>query len=448
MNEPVLQAVVTGCPHCPTRRECACPDGPEKCPDNPNCPCDPEVCPCKRRRRLPEPPGCLTRPLLLGFGGAALAGLLALVGVLVFGEDDEASREAPIGVSPSGATITTLAAGAAPTYPATTQSAPVPTPSAPPLGPDVGDDADAIFGGKGLFVPEYCTPVPPGWSQLDQTGGSPLADPSLDIEAFCMRRAMLDGSQVPMLSGDYLIVAVVHKAPLDPGTNIGYQPGIGFDLPSLANNTPKSAGEGLLQVPLDTVGFGGSLTGWAEADFYSVPGFGPSGLHGYAFSQAGSRVTGFAVPSEMVPFDSRVFLQSFGRMTAPGAIPTNADPSSSTLVSAGAAPCLGDCMVSEGRFQVGAAWPDDLGVVVNGAEGANGTFWFFDEDNAKLMVKVLNSCGTTGSERYWVFAGGLTDVQVTITVTDTSSGDVRTYDDTLGKSFAPILDTDAFATCP
>ena len=216
----------------------------------------------------------------------------------------------------------------------------------------------------------------------------------------------------------------------------------------MANDTPKATGEGLLQVPVDTVGFGGSLTGSMEADFYSLPGFGSSGVQGYAFSQAGSRVTGFAVPSELVPFDTRVFLQSFGRMTAPGAIPTNSDPSSSTLVIAGAAPCLGDCMVAAGRFQIGVTWPSDPGVVVNGAEGANGAFWFFDPDNAELVVKVLNGCGTTGFDRYWVFAGSLTDVQVTITVTDTSTGDVRAYDNPLGKAFAPILDTDAFATCP
>jgi len=46
-----------------------------------------------------------------------------------------------------------------------------------------------------------------------------------------------------------------------------------------------------------------------------------------------------------------------------------------------------------------------------------------------------------------VFAAGLTDVEVTLTVTDTVSGQVRKYRSTLGKPFLPVQDTAAFATC-
>ena len=62
------------------------------------------------------------------------------------------------------------------------------------------------------------------------------------------------------------------------------------------------------------------------------------------------------------------------------------------------------------------------------------------------MVKVLNGCGV--NTRYWVFAGGLTNVRVTLTVTDMSNNTVQTYINNLNTPFAPIQDTNAFATCP
>jgi len=41
----------------------------------------------------------------------------------------------------------------------------------------------------------------------------------------------------------------------------------------------------------------------------------------------------------------------------------------------------------------------------------------------------------------------LTNVEVTITVTDLEADVRRTYTNPLGMSFQPILDTSAFATC-
>jgi len=76
----------------------------------------------------------------------------------------------------------------------------------------------------------------------------------------------------------------------------------------------------------------------------------------------------------------------------------------------------------------------------------SGGFWFFDASNTELLVKVLNGCGL--NSRYWVFAAGLTDVHVTISVTDTRTGGVRTYNNPLGHVFDAVTDTGAFATCP
>ena len=73
-------------------------------------------------------------------------------------------------------------------------------------------------------------------------------------------------------------------------------------------------------------------------------------------------------------------------------------------------------------------------------------FCFFSSDNVEMVFKVLNGCGL--NSRYWTFAGGLTDVNVIMTVTDTQTGTVKTYTNPQGTAFQPIQDTSAFATCP
>jgi hypothetical protein len=75
-----------------------------------------------------------------------------------------------------------------------------------------------------------------------------------------------------------------------------------------------------------------------------------------------------------------------------------------------------------------------------------GYLWFFSSTNVEAVVKLIDGCSF--SNHYWVFAGGLTDVQVVLTVTDHQTGAVKTYTNPLGTKFAPIQDTSAFATCP
>ena len=64
-----------------------------------------------------------------------------------------------------------------------------------------------------------------------------------------------------------------------------------------------------------------------------------------------------------------------------------------------------------------------------------------------MVIKALNACALSPG-RYWIFAGGLTNVRVVMTVTDTQTGVVKTYVNPQGTPFQVILDTDAFATCP
>jgi hypothetical protein len=76
-----------------------------------------------------------------------------------------------------------------------------------------------------------------------------------------------------------------------------------------------------------------------------------------------------------------------------------------------------------------------------------GYFWFFAPSNVEMVVKVLNGCALNQS--YWVFAGGLTDVDVVWTVTDTNFGVVKTYVNPPGTRFAPVQDTQfQVALCP
>ncbi|HEX4959486.1 MAG TPA: hypothetical protein VF173_01510 [Thermoanaerobaculia bacterium] len=120
--------------------------------------------------------------------------------------------------------------------------------------------------------------------------------------------------------------------------------------------------------------------------------------------------------------------------------------------SSGTGVCLpGDARLclAGGRFQVEAHWTTTSG---NGPGHAvaltpdTGYFWFFDATNVEVVLKVLDAC--TFNQRFWVFAGGLTNIQVHLTVTDTQTGAVKTYDNPQGKAFQPVQDTGAFATCP
>ena len=77
--------------------------------------------------------------------------------------------------------------------------------------------------------------------------------------------------------------------------------------------------------------------------------------------------------------------------------------------------------------------------------GDTGYFWFFRSTNVEFLIKVLNACQFVN--RYWVFAGGLTNVRVDYTVTDTATGAVRTYRNPQNSPFQPLQDTDAFRTC-
>jgi hypothetical protein len=107
--------------------------------------------------------------------------------------------------------------------------------------------------------------------------------------------------------------------------------------------------------------------------------------------------------------------------------------------------------LQQGRFRLEVAWRDLQGNTGTGhsvptPSDTSGLFWFFHPDNWELMVKVLDACAFSG--HHWVFSAATTNVEYTLTVTDTLSGEVRTYRNELGVRAPAVTDTTAFSTCP
>lgn len=102
------------------------------------------------------------------------------------------------------------------------------------------------------------------------------------------------------------------------------------------------------------------------------------------------------------------------------------------------------------RYRVQAGWTKPDGASgqghATGLTSDTGYFWFFDASNVEVVVKVLEGC-TTNAHR-WVFASGLTNVFVNLTVTDILTNSVKTYTNPQGTAFVPIQDTSAFACNP
>jgi hypothetical protein len=144
----------------------------------------------------------------------------------------------------------------------------------------------------------------------------------------------------------------------------------------------------------------------------------------------------------------------FGPLGAYGATPAVASPSPLPLVAervdrrAAIAPCQPSAQrlcLNGDRFAVEVSWKDFQNRTGTGKavplSGDTGTFWFFDAANVELIVKILDGGAVNG--HVWVFYGALTNVEYTLTVTDTASGTIRTYTNPRGR-FASVGDTQAF----
>jgi hypothetical protein len=228
-------------------------------------------------------------------------------------------------------------------------------------------------------------------------------------------------------------------------------------------STFVAAGSGGLSRPVGlTFGPGGDLfvssldtdqvlrydgaTGAFRAVFVASKAGGLNGAYDLAFGPDGDLYVVSFVSSQVLRFDGatgafRDVLGSGGPLSLP-----------TYLAFVPPSPCVGGpqtlCLLGN-RFAVTASWSTAQGL--SGAAqavsltGDTGYLWFFSAANVEAIVKVLDGCGVGG--HYWVFAGGLTDVAVTTTVTDTRTGAFKTYRSAQGTPFAPLQDTSAFP-CP
>ena len=136
--------------------------------------------------------------------------------------------------------------------------------------------------------------------------------------------------------------------------------------------------------------------------------------------------------------DAHAFMTGAVNVTA---APSECVPSSTTL-------CL-----NKGRFEVKTHWRSstasgDATAVALDFAPDSGLFYFFSPTNIEMLVKVIDACVPAVGNKYWVFFAATTNVELTVTVTDTQTGRFKVYTNPLGKAAAPVQDTSAFDTCP
>ena len=123
-------------------------------------------------------------------------------------------------------------------------------------------------------------------------------------------------------------------------------------------------------------------------------------------------------------------------LSSSGSTPSPCTPNSSTI-----------CLVNN-RFSVRLTYDVGQGPQPMTAikyTGETGLFWFTDAGNIEVLLKMINACSF--NQKFWVYAGGTTDVGVNITVTDSQTGAIKTYNNVRGTKFVTITDGSAFS-CP
>ncbi len=113
--------------------------------------------------------------------------------------------------------------------------------------------------------------------------------------------------------------------------------------------------------------------------------------------------------------------------------------------------------LQEGRFLVDVTQENENGLTRSFGKAIHleglddtGAFWFFDEDNIELTVKVLDGCGVNG--HYWVFIASGSTVEYEVAVVDNLAPRrttlLRTYRNEPNQTPVLIHDTTAFPNCP
>lgn len=175
--------------------------------------------------------------------------------------------------------------------------------------------------------------------------------------------------------------------------------------------------------------------------------------HFWVFSAAATNVEYDLQVTDTSCGDVRVYHNPLGRsapaVTDTTALPGCTSPATPSCVAGEDVVCLGE----DGRFAVELAWRDFVGNTGVGRQvhlpegglaesGDSGLFFFFDEANWEMLVKVLDGCRYNG--HFWVFGAATTDVEYRLRVTDTETGAVKSYVNPLGNDAAALNDIMAF----
>lgn len=127
------------------------------------------------------------------------------------------------------------------------------------------------------------------------------------------------------------------------------------------------------------------------------------------------------------------------------ALSVDGGPVDSARIAASACTSGPTLCLNGDRFKLEVTWKDFQGKTGTGKAVSltsdTGYFWFFNESNVELVVKVLDGRPLNGN--FWVFYGALSNVEYTLKVTDTVTGRVKTYNNPAGR-LASVGDTGAF----
>ena len=190
--------------------------------------------------------------------------------------------------------------------------------------------------------------------------------------------------------------------------------------------------------------------GFAQSSVLS----GGSFLYPTAFTFSAGKVYLFGLSGEVLSADATnvaglSIAQGFISVSSPDGsfpyIPSGLFPSELLCLPSATAACLAN------RFKVEVTYdatPSNgsgpASVVLESAQSVKWTF--FDPGNIEMILKILDACAPPFNH-WWVFAGGLTNVGVSIKVTDTMGHATKTYTSKKGTLFQPFADTTAF-DCP
>ena len=172
--------------------------------------------------------------------------------------------------------------------------------------------------------------------------------------------------------------------------------------------------------------------GWSFADPFSALFYLPNFFELYYFDQLHPDSSGYGLVAEA--FADPAY-EAATRQDSCSQVPPGPCAASDTVL------CL-----NGSRFRLEAFWENFEGGTGLGRAvpetSDTGAFYWFDPQNIELTIKVLDGRGING--HFWVFYGALSNVEFSLLVTDTLTGECREYFNPLG-TFASVGDTMAFS---